>query len=113
MHHIAGLVTNADRDKDLVITIERCLGVLALDPGVTAFEDGLSWSVKFRWVLGVGWLSNCKGFEILSGRPVNCVVVILPTNAGTSSRLRAVYFVLRWLSLTGTHRRAGGRDVTP
>ena len=39
VNRIAGLVADADRHDHLVVTVDRGLAVVALDPAVSSFED--------------------------------------------------------------------------
>ena len=58
MGSITGLVADPHRHDDLVVTIDRCLAVVALDPAVSTFEDV---------AVGIGEVPLGLGFGIASG----------------------------------------------
>ena len=66
MGSITGLVDDPQRHDDLVVAIDRCLAVVALDLAVSTFEDVAVWIREIA--LGVAfWIVGGRGGEIAAG----------------------------------------------
>jgi hypothetical protein len=61
VHGITGLVAHTDSHVHLVVAIDGGLGVVALNPAVTAFEDVAVWIGEIPLGLGLGETGGIGG----------------------------------------------------